>query len=572
MTHAELLWNRFVLRTSAYALQFGGGYVTARERVPPTGDEPGKEVDLELTLDTLRDHCKGKYCVGLYCLHGDHCRWVAIDIDGVGGDPSKAREAAHVLASTARHFGLEPAVEWSGKKGWRIWIFTEVITGTLARAVGHGIIAQAGEAGQYGTEEVVVYPKQPYTDAGSPYGSLVKLPWGKRSDNGKRGVFVDPITLEQADSPEAQRILLETAPTYTEAELQEIVDENGWSELSSPWKPRKEAPLPIPNDKLFTAPLPCHAVLTDWSEPASIPMGARNNVLFALAGQERRMGHDQRTALLSLLDINNERCKPPVPRKEVETLVTSCYSRDSASAGCETLQKANLCPAAKGGLCALYEIKRERRTAEAKALTEDETQFSISPLRVMRTKPPIYIATVQGFEVRLELEDLDNWQKFRKRVMATCDIRLSLPEVEIGGKKLNSDAVWTIILKDALKGLIEEETPPEDASEAGVAWYGVCEFIGNLQPSEDRDAVIHGNLLTEEGYYYFQGKYLHSFLKRNSLDILNPTKLWLVVRDHGGITKKIRTSKGVVHVWAVPTSSVRGTSNEEEPALLNAPA
>lgn len=54
----------------------------------------------------------------------------------------------------------------------------------------------------------------------------------------------------------------------------------------------------------------------------SIPEGTRNNRLLSMAGAMRRQGMDE-SAILAALTVANDRCSPPLPEKEVESIAKS---------------------------------------------------------------------------------------------------------------------------------------------------------------------------------------------------------------------------------------------------------
>lgn len=82
--------------------------------------------------------------------------------------------------------------------------------------------------------------------------------------------------------------------------------------------------LPLPPDWLVAA---LDAPLSASSEPLQpgndIPHGARNDTLARLAGHMRRAGMTNREILAALTTANGDRCKPPLPDKEIQTIAWS---------------------------------------------------------------------------------------------------------------------------------------------------------------------------------------------------------------------------------------------------------
>ncbi len=57
--------------------------------------------------------------------------------------------------------------------------------------------------------------------------------------------------------------------------------------------------------------------------PDQVPEGIRNDMLLRRGGQLRRSGASEQEILDSLLIVNESRCRPPLPLKEVRTIARS---------------------------------------------------------------------------------------------------------------------------------------------------------------------------------------------------------------------------------------------------------
>src|SRR5436305_1528061 len=89
---------------------------------------------------------------------------------------------------------------------------------------------------------------------------------------------------------------------------------------------------------------------------------------------------------------------------------------------------------------------------------------TIAPLRVQRTDPPLYTATVDGRPLDLTLNELTSFPLFKRRCVAALGLVPRLLVAE-GGRDAQVRA-WDAILADALASATVEEAP-EDASRAG---------------------------------------------------------------------------------------------------------
>lgn len=546
MTPAELLLQRFVLRDDVYPRQGRNGDY--------------QPVRAPLTLAVLGEHLRGRQCIGVYQLRGSLVKWLCLDVDGAHKSAENAREATRALVTTCRHFNLVPCVERSGGKGWHVWIFTQPVEAALVQAVGYGIIAETGPEALAGCQGIEVFPKQTAVGDGE-FGNLVKLPWGKRADNGKRGVFVDAYSLEPLSQAD-QLATLEAAVLYTADDLRALVEENGWEERPRRELPNGETAHPEKWGRHATFPgdLPCFEYVIDPDSPAVIGDGHRNNVLFAFTNQRKRSGCSQKAALRDILSLARERCRPAYPDDQARRTVESAYRSLESSAGCEIIQAAELCPVHLHGVtCPIFDKARARDTARREVLAADENALSITPLRVSRGEPPIYTATVRGREIRLSLGQLSNFRLFRERCIAGLDFVPELPFVpkEPGSKEpLPAGKVWDLIVGEALAGVIEEAAPPEDASPAGATWEAIREFIAGRGITEDRNGLLKGKPVSEDGFYLFRGRDLRSWLKLTNSDGLKEHELWMLVRDRGGDNGPVRTSRGLVRVWKVPTECI----------------
>jgi len=59
------------------------------------------------------------------------------------------------------------------------------------------------------------------------------------------------------------------------------------------------------------------------SDTGSIPKGKRNDTLCRIGGSLRHKGHEEQAIFTALLEVNNNRCKPPLPDDEVERIAHS---------------------------------------------------------------------------------------------------------------------------------------------------------------------------------------------------------------------------------------------------------
>lgn len=145
-------------------------------------------IDALPSLDEIEQHLEGTLVLGSYTLRpGNVVGWICLDVDS--SDLSKARNITTAIVEKLNEAGVEPGVEFSGNKGYHIWIFLEKPV-DAARAKAFGVkVREAVGAPTTGDPHVEVFPKQAKLTESSPLGNLVKLPLGRHPKTHKQSVF-----------------------------------------------------------------------------------------------------------------------------------------------------------------------------------------------------------------------------------------------------------------------------------------------------------------------------------------------------------------------------------------------
>lgn len=175
------------------------------------------------STEELTQHLRGQVCWGSYTLlPNSTVRWICWDVDST--DLTRARNIA--LAISEKLEGIPHCIEFSGNKGYHIWIFLKEPVSAEA-AKGFGVrLRESVEAPSTGDPHVEVFPKQERLTPSNPMGNLVKLPLGLHPKTHNRSVFVDchngweageavdPLTVLAArvDFDELNRRLQESTP------------------------------------------------------------------------------------------------------------------------------------------------------------------------------------------------------------------------------------------------------------------------------------------------------------------------------------------------------------------------
>lgn len=158
----SLFKQRFIQRDDCYPIQYGnngGGYTVVKNK---------------LTDDVILSHLRGTKTIGLYGSSDSMTKWICIDIDVL--DEVAVREVQNHL----RRFKIPYLTEFSGKKGYHIWVFFDKpYQNHVARALANAVA--------FDNE---VFPKQDLVGEGK-LGNLVKAPLGKHQVTGNWCLFLD---------------------------------------------------------------------------------------------------------------------------------------------------------------------------------------------------------------------------------------------------------------------------------------------------------------------------------------------------------------------------------------------
>lgn len=180
----ELLKQLFVDRSDTFGEQSPKGTYSRIER--------------SLTDRDIKDHLDGKKTIGVYQLNEESkVKWVCFDFDG---DNLKHEEQyAKNLCMKLRHTDKVESIlmEFSGKKGYHVWIFIEPVDATSAK-----IWAEEVSEGSHVHE---IFPKQEKITK-DKFGNLVKVPLGIHQVSNKRTLLYDE-NYNQLDLEESKKYL-----------------------------------------------------------------------------------------------------------------------------------------------------------------------------------------------------------------------------------------------------------------------------------------------------------------------------------------------------------------------------
>jgi hypothetical protein len=292
----NLFRQRFIQRDDCFPLQFkdnGGGYTVVGEK---------------LTDEIILSHLRGDKTIGLYCSSDSMSKWLCIDIDDL--EEAAVRE----VQNHARRFGISFLTEFSGKKGYHLWVFFDrPYPNRFARAL--------SRAFAFNNE---VFPKQDFITSGK-LGSLVKAPLGIHQLTGNRCLFLDKDLKPEKDQFEVLASVTTVNPIHIlKSSFPEI-----WKQMNS-YRQDKGAhssgfttiSLPIIKDCVRIA------ILKGARE------GNRNQTGHIIASELRRLGIERKQAEIILKSIWNPQNEPVLEDREIQIILSSAFDNKEYSYGC----------------------------------------------------------------------------------------------------------------------------------------------------------------------------------------------------------------------------------------------
>jgi len=137
----------------------------------------------------IEKHLMGEIIIGAYTLRQDNTvTWMCFDVDA--SDLNEARNLALKLSIFLQ--SVPHLVEFSGNKGYHIWVFfKKAVPAENVRALA-GEIREAVGGKISGDPHIEIFPKQDKLTESNPLGNLVKVPLGVHPVTKVRSKFITP--------------------------------------------------------------------------------------------------------------------------------------------------------------------------------------------------------------------------------------------------------------------------------------------------------------------------------------------------------------------------------------------
>lgn len=181
--------------------------------------------------------------------------------------------------------------------------------------------------------------------------------------------------------------------------------------------------------------------------------------------------------------------------------------------------------------------------------------LELSNLRIIKSKPPHYILTVNGTDLSITIGELQQWGRFRTKVLSELDFLPLKPKNWDGvinrlleqAQKMEapSDTSAEVEVKLSTKRWFEQRGEGTEYSDIQSGCYAVLPYRGKETNFESKD------------YWAFQPTPLLRWLKRDLQRTITRDTLWSMMYDWGAVKWQWRIGKEnslPVKLWALPPS------------------
>jgi len=173
----QVIENLFLNRTDVYVVQLDGlnEYKVIKEPI---------------NKGIIANHLGGKLTIGAFQINpqDNNVKWICFDFDG---DLKEELEKAKRLYSKLKDMDFHPLLEFSGRRGYHVWLFIEPTDAKIAREFANKVSKEASPH--------EIFPKQDKIEK-TGFGGQVKVPLGLHRVSNKRSILFDDDFNELADN------------------------------------------------------------------------------------------------------------------------------------------------------------------------------------------------------------------------------------------------------------------------------------------------------------------------------------------------------------------------------------
>lgn len=215
--------------------------VYARASVNYNGKLVYDTVNEPLLDEVIMQHINGKIVAASYVQRNNNTvKFIVFDVDlskktllqiGTKKDiyhqyMNKALIVVKNIRKVLSHFGLECMIEFSGFRGYHVWIFVEEWISTRYANLLQDAVIKNLTVAQDGIN-IECFPNRTRTK-GDRLGQALKLPWAKHYKSNQYSLFVN----DDGSIIENQKEVLDNAVLYTVAKIKRVIASNTGEQLS----------------------------------------------------------------------------------------------------------------------------------------------------------------------------------------------------------------------------------------------------------------------------------------------------------------------------------------------------
>jgi hypothetical protein len=169
--------------------------------------------------------------------------------------------------------------------------------------------------------------------------------------------------------------------------------------------------------------------------------------------------------------------------------------------------------------------------------------YNFGALTKILMTPPVWIFEIDGSRLQLTTDELMSYNKFRIKVVETCDILLPVVKQH----------VWDAIVGDKLQTL-ELKDAPHDSDDEGKLWFYLEAFCTGAAQAIRREDILLGRPWYDEpnNMIYFRSTDFSRFLDQQHFRAVTGNKIWVILSSKGAGYKSLKIKGKVISVWHLP--------------------
>ena len=282
-----------------------------------------------------------------------------------------------------------------------------------------------------------------------------------------------------------------------------------------------------------------------------LPEGSRNAGLFNFGVYFKKS--DPQGWETRLMEHNLRFVQPSLPYKELQTIVRS-LNKTTYQYTCDQEPICSHCdydPCSK----LKYGVTNLPGKASSDAIYHPVT---IAHCRKLNTDPPFFMIEVNGKDISLSSEEFLIYRSFRLRLMELMNLVVK-PITQVD---------WEKQVKDLLDKR-EEIGAPIDASVTGQILNRVTEFLELVEKTRHTTDLWRDLPVKMGNYIVFKGVALKKYLAMHKLDRITDQKIYMILKDHGCVFKRVNVEGKAILVWAIKYDEFfQTTQRDDDPELL----